>query len=64
MKNLMLPLGGIGIAIFAGWLMTKETSQEELAMTSKAGYTTWQILIRYIAPIAVTIVLLHATGLF
>lgn len=59
-SNLMLPLGGIGIAIFAGWLMTKETSQEELAMTSKAGYTTWQILIRYIAPIAVTIVLLHA----
>ena len=63
-SNLMLPLGGIGIAIFAGWLMTKETSQEEFAMTSKAGYTTWQVLIRYIAPIAVTIVLLHAIGLF
>jgi len=63
-SNLMLPLGGICIAIFAGWLMAKETSQSELALTGEAGYTTWQILIRYVAPIAVTIVLFHAIGLF
>ena len=63
-SNLMLPLGGIFIAIFAGWLMTKETSQAELAMTTEAGYTTWQVLIRYVAPFAVTIVLLHAIGIF
>ena len=63
-SNLMLPLGGICIAVFAGWLMTKEISQGELAMTSEAGYITWQVLIRYIAPLAVTIVLIHAIGLF
>jgi len=63
-SNLMLPLGGICMAIFAGWLMTKETSQAELDMKSEAGFSIWQILIRYIAPIAVSIVLLHAIGIF
>ncbi len=63
-SNLMLPLGGICIAIFAGWLMTKETSQAELDMKSKAGYSIWQVLIRFAAPIAVSIILLHAIGIF
>lgn len=63
-SNLMLPLGGITIAIFAGWLMTKETSQSELDMKSEVGFSIWQVLIRYIAPIAVSIVLLHAIGIF
>ena len=63
-SNLMLPLGGISIAIFAGWLMTKETSKAELDMNSEVGYSIWQVLIRYIAPIAVSIVLLHAIGVF
>ncbi len=63
-SNLMLPLGGICIAVFAGWLMTKDTSQDELDMKSDVGYSIWRILIRFIAPIAVTIVLLHAIGVF
>jgi len=63
-SNLMLPLGGIAIAIFAGWLMTKETSKAELDMNSEFGYSIWQVLIRYVAPIAVSIVLLHAIGIF
>jgi NSS family neurotransmitter:Na+ symporter len=62
-SNLMLPLGGIFIAIFAGWLMAKDTSRAELAMQGTAGYHLWQLLIRYIAPLAVLVVLLHAIGL-
>ncbi len=63
-SNLMLPLGGVGIAIFAGWLMTKEMSRAELAVNNEALYSIWQALIRFIAPIAVSIVLLHAIGTF
>lgn len=62
-SNLMLPLGGITIAIFAGWLMTKEISKGELGMKGKVGYQIWRVLIRYVAPVAVLIVLCHATGL-
>jgi len=63
-SNLMLPLGGIFVAVFAGWLMTKDNSQDELDMKSEVGYSIWRILIRFIAPIAVSIVLLHAIGVY
>ena len=63
-SNLMLPIGGICMAVFAGWVMSRNVSREELNMNSEAGYSLWHALIRFIAPIAVTIVLLHAIGLF
>ncbi len=63
-SNLMLPLGGICIAVFAGWSMTKEMSRAELGMESEAGYSIWQVSIRFIAPLAVLIVFLHAIGVF
>gem|GEM_PF-6448325 len=33
-------------------------------MKSEVGYSIWQVLIRFITPIAVSIVLLHAIGAF
>ena len=62
-SNLMLPLGGILIAVFAGWVMTPDMSQSELNIKYPIGYKAWILLIRFIAPIAVLIVLLHAVGL-
>ncbi len=62
-SNLMLPLGGILIAVFAGWIMTQDMSRSELNINNPKVYKTWILLIRFIAPIAVLIVLLHAIGL-
>ncbi|MFZ1747750.1 MAG: sodium-dependent transporter [Nitrospirales bacterium] len=62
-SNLMLPLGGILIALFAGWLMKAETTQSELNIQHPSLYFAWQSLVRYIAPIAVFIVLLNAIGI-
>jgi len=61
--NIMLPLGGLFIAIFAGWIMTKSSSQEELAINSSFGYYVWRIIIRYVTPAAVIIIFLRAIGL-
>ena len=61
--NIMLPLGGVGIAIFAGWLMKQSSTEEELALTKSIFYRIWQILIRYITPAAVIIVFLNAINL-
>lgn len=59
--SIMLPLGGLFIAVFAGWLMKVESSKNELN-TAKNGYTVWLILIRYISPVAVMVVFLSAIG--
>ena len=59
--NIMLPLGGLLIAFFAGWIMNKNSSQDEFAMAGGA-YKLWWFLIRYLSPLAVVAVFLHAIG--
>jgi neurotransmitter:Na+ symporter, NSS family len=62
-SNLMLPLGGILIALFAGWLMKAESTKAELQISHSFMYILWQTLVRYIAPVAVFIILLNAIGI-
>ncbi|MBT8122594.1 MAG: sodium-dependent transporter [Gammaproteobacteria bacterium] len=60
--NVMLPLGGLLIAIFAVWKMSRAATVDELNMGDRFFYPLWRFLVRYITPIAVTIVFLHAIG--
>ncbi len=60
--NIMLPLGGMLIAIFVGWSMTRDSSVDELAMKDGFFYRLWRFLVRYITPLAVFIVFLNAIG--
>jgi NSS family neurotransmitter:Na+ symporter len=56
----MLPLGGLLIAIFAGWYLSRSSSVDELAMGDGFKYKLWRMLIRYITPVAVALVFLRA----
>ncbi len=55
--NLALPTGGIMIAIFVGWVLTGEEKREELSELHPAVFATWNFLVRYVAPIAILLVL-------
>jgi NSS family neurotransmitter:Na+ symporter len=55
--NIMLPFGGLAIAIFSGWIMKRTTVQKEIAFKTFAVYAAWTIAIRFFAPAAVLIVL-------
>ena len=55
-----LPLGGLFIAIFAGWVMTRKATEEELGQG--LGYRLWYYTIRYISPVAIVIMFLNAIG--
>ncbi len=59
--NIMLPLGGLFIALFAGWIMREESTREEI-YTHAAIYKSWRFLTRYIAPVAVIVVFLKAVA--
>jgi NSS family neurotransmitter:Na+ symporter len=59
--NIMLPLGGLFIAIFAAWVMSTQSTQEELATYPKI-YFIWRFLVKFITPVAVIIVFLKAIG--
>lgn len=60
--NIMLPLGGVAIAVFAAWLMSNKASKDELALKNPEAYTLWRFFVRYITPAAVGIVFLNAIG--
>ena len=58
-NQITLPVGGLLIAIFAGWVIKRSSSEEELQMGG--FFSAWYVLIRYLVPVAIVIVLL--TGL-
>ena len=59
--NIMLPLGGFMMAIFVGWLMSRESSIDELKLKDYI-YVIWRFIIRYISPFGVTIIFLNQIG--
>jgi len=61
--NIMLPLGGLAIAIFSAWVMRRQDSVQELDMGDASAYRLWHFLVRYITPVAVIIVFLNVIGL-
>jgi NSS family neurotransmitter:Na+ symporter len=59
--NIMLPLGGILIAVFVGWVVSRETAVEELGI-SGIGFRFWRLLVRFVIPILVGLVLILNTA--
>jgi len=60
--NILLPLGGLCIAIFVGWVMSSDDSKAELNIKNERFYDVWRFLLRYISPAAVIIVFLNVIG--
>lgn len=62
-SNVLLPLGGLLIALFAGWVMCKNSTVEELDMGVGLRYDLWRMLLRFVAPLVLGFVLVCALGL-
>ena len=60
-NQILLPLGGIFIAIFVGWVMKKEKVLEELEIKNELIIKVWFFFLKYIAPL--TIVMIFVEGL-
>ena len=58
-SQIMLPLGGIFIAIFVGWIMKKEHVLDGLGFKEDFIFKAWYFSIRYIAPTLVGLVFLN-----
>lgn len=58
-NNIMLPVGGVLIALFAGWILDKKIVEEQMSLDLKV-YPIWRILVRFVAPLAVSVVFVMA----
>lgn len=56
-SEILVPISAILIAIFAGWVVKREISSNELGF-SRPIYRSWLFLIKYIAPLCIVLVLL------
>ena len=54
--NILMPLGGMFYALFAGWWLSRETILSEIGLKDGAIFKMWMILIRVVAPLAVALV--------
>ena len=63
--NIMLPLGGLLIAIFVGWKLGYTRVRKEITGISNGLFNTWFIVLRFITPIGVLVVFYESIkGLF
>ncbi len=60
--NIMLPLTGLLTSVLVGWRLKEEIVREELAL-SHNWYMIVTFCLRFISPIAITLVFLQATGI-
>jgi NSS family neurotransmitter:Na+ symporter len=54
--NIMLPLGGLFLAIYVGWFMRRSAIMDELAMKKRLHFNLWYGVVRLVAPVAVAII--------
>ena len=57
-SKVMLPLGGLLMAIFVGFIVKKKIVYEELEM-NKTLFNFWRFIIKFIAPVAVTLIFIN-----
>ena len=52
-NQILLPLGGMLIAIFVGWFMKESLIKDEIGQTNNALYLMWRFFVKFIAPLCV-----------
>lgn len=66
-SNIFLPVGGMFIAIFTGWYLDKKIVRDEISNGGSLRVPYLRLvffILRYIAPIAIAIILLGQLGIF
>ena len=55
-NQILLPLGGLLIAVFAGWAMHSDATRDELSSLTANTYALWHFLIRFVVPPALLVI--------
>ena len=56
-SNLIMPIGGLLLAIFVGWIVSRDSLRDELALPEGGIFAIWHVLIKFLVPIALVVVL-------
>ncbi len=56
-EKIMLPLGGLLVAVFAGWVASRAVMREEFVNSSEGDFARWRFLVRWVAPIGAFLIM-------
>ncbi len=65
-SNIMLPLSGLGISLFVGWVMRRDVLKRQMTDYGSSPFRPFNILrflLRYICPVLLTWIFLKSTGI-
>jgi neurotransmitter:Na+ symporter, NSS family len=62
--QLLLPVGGIFAALFAGWALSAEQARTDLALRSPCAFDTWWWLLRVVVPLSLLVLLFNLYTLY
>jgi NSS family neurotransmitter:Na+ symporter len=65
-SKIFMPLGGLMISVFTGWVLSKQKIKEEISSYGKFPipyYRAFVFLVKYITPLCIILVLLNQIGL-
>jgi NSS family neurotransmitter:Na+ symporter len=63
-SNIMLPLGGLLMAIFTGWVMKRKIAKKELSDLSYTQFNLWYAVLRVFTPIGIiTVLIIYSMGI-
>lgn len=55
-SNLMMPAGGLMVALIAGWALSPEATRRELDLPDGLAYGVWRASVRYWVPAAILVI--------
>lgn len=63
-SNWILPLGGLGISVFTAWRLDDAIRQRQFMEGSSLAsfYKFWLLLLKFVVPVGIVLVFLHAVG--
>lgn len=63
-SNWLLPFGGLSTALFVGWVVDREVTEQEVSRRWRFLFRPWRFVLHYITPILVILVILKTTGIW
>jgi len=55
-SNLMMPLGGLMVALIAGWALSRRAVRDELGLGDSLAFRLWYAATRYLVPVAILVI--------
>jgi NSS family neurotransmitter:Na+ symporter len=57
-SNIMMPAGGLMVALIGGWALSREATCRELGLGNGWAFSLWRFLVRYVVPLAIVVIFL------